>query len=145
VPTHRFASRNRRGVERHIIKRPHGGHESPESVGLRRKRRHHFALKDGKIVGEAQGAFAARAEGDPRLLLFTEGKLIAVNAELAQQFAQWRAFDPGPHKIGHRVEAHVEFSSRDTVKTIQPADGVVPFEDTDLLAEVREANASGEA
>ena len=28
---------------------------------------------------------------------------------------------------------------------VQPADGVVPLEDADLLPEVREANASGEA
>ena len=86
--------------------------------------------------------------GEPDLFLADRqdgGLLIALDAELTQEFRQRRAFDAGTHEVGHGVQAYIEFASVDRVKAVEAADGVVALENADLLSEVRQTDARSQS
>ena len=78
------------------------------------------------------------------MFLRTQGELLALDAELAEQFAQGRAFHAGWHEVRHGVQADVVFPAGEAVKAVQPARRVVPLEDADPLAEMGQSDAGGE-
>gem|GEM_PF-6607183 len=144
VRPHDFAGRHRWSIERHIIVGFDGCDQLAETLGLGGEFSGHFVFQYREIVRETQRGLAARTEGNAGLFLFAQRKFVALDPQLAEKFAQRRAFDPGPDVIGHRMETHVEFPARNAVETIEPADRVVPFEDAHPFPEVREPDAGGE-
>ena len=71
-------------------------------------------------------------------------ELLARDPELAQEITERRALDPGPHEVGHGVQAHVKLASADAIEAVEAPDGVVSLEDADALAEVRQPDPRGE-
>lgn len=82
---------------------------------------------------------------DARALLRAEAKFIAVDAQLPEQLAERSALGAGRHVVGHGVQPHVIFASRDGVKTVESANCVVAFEDAHAPAKMRQPDAGREA
>ncbi len=104
-----------------------------------------LGLKDREVVGEAEPGLAPGAERDPRAFLRAEGKLLPLDPQLAQDLAQGRPLDPGRDVVRNRVQADVVLAPAQAVEAVQPADGVVPLKDADLLAEVGQPYSRREA
>ena len=138
------AGRHRRGLKRDIVEGLHGGKQAPKTVNLFWKGGGDLALKDGKVVGEAERRLAPRPEGHARLFLLAECELVAVDAQLPEQFRQRGALHSRPHEVGHGVQADIEFPPGDAVEAVQPTDGIVALEEAHAAAEMRESNAGGE-
>ena len=130
---------------RGAVRGPERADQPPEAVDLPGKCRRHLRLQHRRVVGETQHVLAPGAEGHVRLQLRTEVELLPLDPELAQQLAQRRALDPRRHVIGHGVQADVVLPAVDAVEAVQPAGGVVPLQDADPPAEMRQTDAGGQA
>ena len=86
-----------------------------------------------------------RTEADLRLLLRTEGELVAVDSQLTEQLAEGRSFYARRHVSGQRMQADVELATGEAVEAVQATRGIVPLEDADLLPEMRQPDARREA
>ena len=114
------------------------GHQPPEVVGLPGKLPPHLRFEELELVGEPQGR---AGEHDGRAELRRQGPFVPGHAQLPQQAGQAGRCACLSARVGDRVQPDVEGPAALPVERVQPADGAVPLQNADPLAEMRQADA----
>ena len=114
------------------------GHQPPKVVDLAGEQPPHLGQEQLEVVGEPQ---RGAGELDGRAELRGQRPLVPGDAKLAQQPGQRPGARAFGSEVGQGVQSDVEGAAALPVEGVQPADGAVPLQDADALAEVGQANA----
>ena len=115
--------------------------ELAEAVDFPRERARDLAFEQGKIVGETD-FFAERVNCG--FALRAQIELFAANAKLAQQLCQRRVFRSRGNVIRHRVQADIVAAPVNRVKTVEPAERIMPIDEQHFFSEMRKADSRRE-